>query len=806
MESNDPGEKFLDSQKPGINFKKVFFRIIARWPVILTFLVISVTVGYLINYYTTLIYLIKARITTNKYSEKRSSIVPGLIGASFFLRGLSDVYEEIPILKSPTRIVAAINKFDFRIKYISQGRIKSVLMDRSSFFDVKIDTILNESYPHSIPIMVKPVSAQGFILKIKDDRWENIIDDKIFYFDKPVQLGGIRLQISSRLGNKFIQEDKYGFIINRNSDLLNEYSRKLSISWTMKGSAMLDLSIESESPERDLKFMNAYYQAVDEIGLVEKNETLDKTIEFIDTQMRMVADSLNYYQRKAEGTRFERKEYSLGPEFVYKELNALDDKKAGLLLNERYLDYLTNYFRTKSNSEVFAPSIIGLDIPLLDNFVRQYINRKLVEKLYRNEDNTQNPLVNRADSLRRRLEKAIYESIKSTRQVNRESFDDIDRKIALWYASTGDIQNGCQRFSGYQRMYQLNLSLFDLLLRRKTEAAISKASAASDYKIIDAPSYSQTPIRPDKANNLLIAAGIGLFLPIGIFLYKDLTNQMIMDKEDLLAHLNMPMLGNVAHSIYPSRFVVSMHPRSVVAESFRSVRANLKFLAGNNNQKARTFLITSSMSGEGKSFCSINLAETLAASQNKTILIAADLRKPQIDKYLERSFNVKGLSEYLAGLASIEEIIITLDNSQFFLINSVKVPPNPSELLANERMKELMDYLKQRYDYIIIDTPPIGLVSDAMELFQYSDFNILIVRQKVTHKAALDMVNELYMEGKLTKFTVLFNDIELVRNRSSYFAGYVYGLGYSGYGYGYYEEDNSKVKSQREWWRGTPKS
>src|SRR5882762_61683 len=138
MESIDPQERFSGSQNQGINFTKAFFRIIARWPVILAFLIITVSIGYLINYYTTPIYLISARITTTKYSDKRTSIVPGLVDASFFLNGLSDVYEEIPILKSPKRIAAAINKLDFGIKYISQGRIKSVFMDGSSFFDVKI--------------------------------------------------------------------------------------------------------------------------------------------------------------------------------------------------------------------------------------------------------------------------------------------------------------------------------------------------------------------------------------------------------------------------------------------------------------------------------------------------------------------------------------------------------------------------------------------------------------------------------------------------------------------------------------------
>lgn len=262
-----------------------------------------------------------------------------------------------------------------------------------------------------------------------------------------------------------------------------------------------------------------------------------------------------------------------------------------------------------------------------------------------------------------------------------------------------------------------------------------------------------------------------------------------MDKDDLAAHTQMPLLGNIAHSAYPSRLVMKEHPRSVVAESFRAVRANLKFLVANINREAQTFLVTSSVSGEGKTFCSLNLAYTLALGDRKTIVIGADLRKPELGNYIEIHVE-KGLSTYLAGYANLEEVIYQVNEKEPDFIPAGKIPPNPSELLASDRMGQLMKHLKKVYDYIIIDTPPIGLVSDAMELYKYSDYNILIVRQKVTHKEALDMVNELYLDGKLKSITVLFNDLELIRSRKSVYGSYLYGLGYGGYGYGYYEADD----------------
>jgi capsular exopolysaccharide synthesis family protein len=779
-----------------LNIKKYILRLLNRWPIILLIFVLFVAAGYTINRYSTPVYSVKARITTHKYSDKPNTPVPGLVDANFFLSGLTEVYEEIPTLKSPKRIDAALDKLDFRISYFTRGIIKKSTETTKGYgFDVEIDTLISSEYPYGVPIFVNHVSEHEFQLDVEDDAWHKEFSNKTYRFGEKFKLGDAELIIINTNG-KTAEPNKYYFVLNRKSELVSEYSRRLSINWVMRGSAMLDLRIDSESPEKDLKFMKAYYQVVEEMGLQEKNETLDNTISFIDKQMAMVTDSLIYYQELIDGLKLDNRKLTLGPEFIYSKLNEIDQKKAELLLNERYLNYLTDYFVNKRDEEVFAPSLIGLNIPLLEGWVNQYVNAKLKDKYQLNTENSLNPLVNREDSLRRKLEKGIYEAIHSARQRNRDIERDLEKQSSQLYGSVQDVQTDFRVLSRYQRMHQLNQTLFDLFLRRKTEAAISKASASSDYKVIDAPSYSRAPIRPDEDMNLIIAAALGFVLPIGFFLIKDITNSRIMDKDDLQSHTQMPMLGHIAHSDYESKLVLLEHPRSVVAESFRAVRANLKYLVQHNNSDAQTFLITSSVGGEGKTFCSLNLAYTLALSGKRTILIAADLRKPQLMHYLEHPAGVhKGLSEYLAGLSEYHNVVVKGEKNFPDYIDAGNVPPNPSELLAGEKMMELIGYLKQHYEYIIIDTPPIGLVSDAMELFKYTDYNILIVRQGVTHKAAVDMINELYVEGKLKNFSVLFNDIDYKSGAgTTYGGGYLYGMGYSGYGYGYYHEDNGKKR------------
>ncbi|HMQ00989.1 MAG TPA: polysaccharide biosynthesis tyrosine autokinase, partial [Cyclobacteriaceae bacterium] len=715
---------------------------------------IGILIGYALSRYSKSIYLVNARISTKKFSGKSTSPIPGLVDASFFLSNVVEVYEEIPILRMPKRFEKALEKVDLSVRYFSKGFIKVSESAYGYTFQVLIEQQSEDAdSPYGVPIFVNHIDEYQFEIKINEGKWKAELSGKQFPYNETIQLGNTKLKVVNYWGAPE-HNDKFYFVLNRKSDLVREYLNKLNIAWAVKGSAMLDLTILSETPEREIKFLHAYYQAVEELGKEDKNETLDNTLAFIDKQMAIITDSIVYYQELMDGLRLENRKLNAGSEFIFSRLNELDKQRTEISLKERYLNYLEDYFKANSSAEVFAPSMVGLDIPLLENWINRFVEKKLVEKHLRNESNALNPLINRTDSLSRRLELGIFEAIKTARERNKEELRELVRQENFLFESVQEVQSDYRELNRYQRLYELNQSLFDLLIRRKIEVDISKASASSDYQIIDYPAYSKRPVSPDKNQNLIMAAALGLMLPVFFFLFKDLSNTRVMDKDDLQAHTVMPILGNVAHSKFKTRMVVKEYPRSVVAESFRSVRANLRFLAGKQHARPQVYVITSSVSGEGKTFCSINLAFTLALSGKKTILIGADMRKPELANY-SGIRAAKGLSEYLAGFASWEEVIIKAEKGYPDMIDAGRIPPNPSELLGGEQMAVLIDELKKIYNYILIDTPPIGLVSDAMELFKFSDYNILIVRQGETRKAALKMVNDLYIEDKLSNFLVV---------------------------------------------------
>jgi capsular exopolysaccharide synthesis family protein len=429
----------------------------------------------------------------------------------------------------------------------------------------------------------------------------------------------------------------------------------------------------------------------------------------------------------------------------------------------------------------------------LNDLVSQYIQQKQQDKIYRNKGNFKNPLVNREDSIRKRLEKNIFEALRSYSAVNSQKIKEINQKNNFLMGSISELQGEMRDLNRAKRLFDLNQNLFDLFLQRKTEAAISKASATSDYQLIEAPSYSSNPVRPNSERNLLVAMALGLLLPVAFFFIKDFTNPRIMDRDDLDRNSDMPLLGNIAHKVIDTNTIVKDKPKSLVAESFRALRANMKYLQGKDKKQAKTFMVTSSVSGEGKTFCSLNLAYTLAAAGRKTLLIGADMRKPNLTDFIE-AYPDKGLSEYLAGYAEKEEVVINGETKNLWFVGAGAVPPNPSELLASEKMNQFMLEVREEFDAIIIDTSPIGLVADAMELLPHVDHTLLIVRQEVSMKQALAMVNNLYNEAKIKPMSVIFNDIQLRKRGYGYYGGYIYGMGYGGYGYGYYDEDRLKKR------------
>lgn len=779
------------------DIRKFIGKILRRWHWIAIILFWSLLIAFLYNRYQTPIYNINAAIITKKFDDtKASNDVSELFNESYF-RTQIEVAQEIPLLKSQAKIKETLKRLNFNVTYLVEGNVKTTEVYPGSFFSAVIDTT-SANIPYDIPITVNWNDGSTYSLSSENQALNKFFDGKICHYGAYCEFNGLRIRLDRRIGQFPVSGYHYYFIVNNPAYLLSAYSGKLQISWRQQGSAILNINVQSALPEKDLDFVNRYIQVVIEQGLEEKNQEATNTINFIDEQMKILSDTLLNFLVEIDSMKLVNRDLSYGSDYIFQKLNGLDSQKTNFLLADRYYNYLENYVRKKRYDLIFAPDMIGLNAPLLDDLVNQLIKFKMEDQLDLTSENKMNPLVIRENDKTKRLIQDIYENLRNLRESNRQSIMGIDNELNFYLSSVKQLQVQTRELTRLEKFFTYNETMFTLLLQKKTEARIAKASTTSDYEIVEPPAYSHMPVSPDKAKNFLIALLLGIGLPISLIYLSDMLSDRIVTKDDLRKVTNIPVLGHVGHSLLETNLVVKKNPKSVIAESFRTIRANLQYFTGAEDKGSKIIMVTSSISDEGKTFCSINLAHIIALFGKKTLLIGTDMRKPSLASYVGMR-DQPGLSNYLAGFITLDQLIVEQGPENFDIILSGDIPPNPAELLATDKMVSLMLELRKKYDFILLDTPPIGLVSDALELLRNTDFNLLVVRQGKTVKNALAAVNELYQDGKIKDMGIIFNDVDFRKLDYSY--GYRYGYNYrygyyyrGGYGYGYFDEDKKERK------------
>jgi len=343
------------------------------------------------------------------------------------------------------------------------------------------------------------------------------------------------------------------------------------------------------------------------------------------------------------------------------------------------------------------------------------------------------------------------------------------------------------------RQQEITQTLYTYLLQKKEETEISKTSNLSIATVIDPPKSDYKPYSPNIIIVLAAVVFLGLMFPIARVLALDILNRKILVKEDIEKHTGVPIVGEISHNKSQNNLVFLDSTRSAIAEQFRSLRTNLQYFINKADEKV--ILVTSSIAGEGKSFTTINLAGALAITGKKVLLMELDLRKPKLSGYFGIP-NANGFSNYMiAENMPVSDIISnSAFNENLYIISSGPIPPNPAELILDKRADELFAKLREEFDYIIIDAPPIGIVTDAQLMSRFADMALYIVRQNFTLKDQLKIVEDLYVNKRMNKIAIIVNDIETKRG---YGYGYSYGYGGYGYGYGYYDDDNKKFSLSR---------
>lgn len=803
MENLDNQQQNVES----IDFKSVLYRYLGYWHIFAASLIIALSIAHAFNKLSTPVYKVKAQVLI---AAEDNELNPFEDMRSFKPR--KGIQNEIGKLTSRNLVEKTLLEYkeDYQINYYKKTRVQTLEIYGYNPFDVIIDSSHAQGIKQKISVTI--LSRDKYLLEVPEFKGR-VTDFKTGEIKSGAPSKEVKMELL--FGQEYTDENfsfkvflnenfkdfhvntLYFFEIENFQQIIDQYRSKLATVET-NASSIIDVEFVYTDKQKAIDFINRHVQNFVDNNLTEKNYMSDRAIDFIDNQLASLTDSMTYIENRLQNFKTSRNFIDISNESssTFTNYYELKNQRREEKIKQSFYSYLLEYFEKNVDSEILAPS--GLDIG--DNLLIERIselNALYSEKSRLEATNTaESPPVRAIVVKIKRTKDLLKENLVNIAKLSDIKIRELDASIAQVQAKIDQLPATERQLFNIERKFNINDEIYTFLMQRRAESAISKASNAPDHKILEHAVYA-SKVYPTTTLNYLIAFILALVIPIFFIFFRDFLNDKIYTKKDIVSLTNTPILGMISHSRKLTNTAVLERPKSVISETFRTVRANVQFI--NPNKHVQVIAVTSTISGEGKTFCSINLASVFSLSGKKTLILGSDLRKPKIFN----DFNVVndiGLSTYLIGKASLDDVVQQTEFDNLDLITSGPIPPNPAELLESATMKELITELRTRYETIIIDTPPIGLVSDAVFCLQLADAGIFVLRQGYTPKGALNTLNDVTKSTGIKNISLLVNDVDLEQRSYGRYYGGGYGYGYSygyGYGYGYgqyYTTDDNKEK------------
>ncbi|SDM17429.1 GumC family protein [Pedobacter antarcticus] len=758
------------TQEETINLNEILSKYLYHWPVFVLGLILTLTIAFLYLRYTKPIYEITTTLLIK--DEKKGAPTQDILNQLDLFGGSKVVENEIEILKSKTLMAEVVKRENLNVNFRSEGRIVSsdIYSARPVLFqtlDMKKEYFgkeFNLSFPkddqYTLEDVENNIKITGALNQLQINKLGTYKLDKTAYFNK---------QKNRKFTVSFINPD----VVVANC-LAN-----LNITIVTKQSTVLKLTFQSTVPEKGKDILNTLIQVYNAAALSDKNRTTQSTIQFIDERLKLITGELVEVEKDVEGFKSSQglTDITSEAQSYLENVKANDAKLSEVNLQLGVIYGIQSYVNSESSQEKL-PSTLGINDPVILGQITQLGELQLKKINLLATTQPGNPVfesVNQQIESTRAGIKANIQNIKASLQNTKSELTAYNNQ---YEGSIRKIPGQERKFISIKRQQGIKESLYLYLLQKKEEAALSYASSVADSRVIDVAFSPDTPVKPKRSLTYLAALVLGILIPVGYIYIRELINNKIITASDISKYTSVPLLGELVFHDGKDAIVVQVGKRTAIAEQFRAIRTNLQYIQGKRNSgQGKITLLTSSTSGEGKSFVGTNIAFALALGGKKTVLLELDLRKPKVSKYLDLN-NKIGLSNYLIGRAEIKDIIQPSGiNENLMVIGSGPIPPNPSELFLGGEIEELFAYLRHNFDEIIVDTPPVGLVTDAQILARLVDATIYIVRYGVTFKQQIRSIEKLNATGKFPKMNVVFNGVQ---------QGGSYGYGY---GYGYYSDD-----------------
>jgi len=766
------------------DFKQIFFRYFSAWPWFLLSIAIGLSISFVYLRYSTPKYLVMARLLVN--DDKKGGLdmqgnVLGDMGGLFGSKNSLD--NEVEVLKTYDLIEKVVEDMKLNITYYRSGSIKNIELYKAPFEVVilkEADTIKKTDFT------IKQQKNGKLLLTTNNS-------EMTVSYDRPItikQIGILQIHNNTPLD----KNEEYGFTIKSIDAATTDLLTSLTVLATNNKVTIIDLSLIHVVPQKGEDILNKLIAKYAQSNIDDKNMIADSTIKFIRNRLNIISNELGDLEGNIQGFKERNNLADMSEQskiLVQNTTQYVNDlSKVETQLN--ILTSLQNYLKDETRNKRVLPSTTLASDAVFNGLIERY-NSLLLERDRRLLSQTsKNANIVNLDAQISNLRADMLSNIENSQRTLTISRDGLKRQINNVEGNMQQVPKIERNYLNLARQQLIKQELYLFLMKKSEETAVSKTANLSNSKIIDSPRANLKPFSPQKQIVTLVFVLLALLVPVGFIYLKDLFNTKIESKEDIIRLTDVPIIGEISHNEDGENLIIANNSRSAISEQFRALRTNLAFYL--NGDSSKTILLTSSMSGEGKSFAAINLGNILALTGKRVLLMELDLRKPGLTVKFGANNSVGFTNYIIAQNSLIDDLIQPLEaHPNLFLLSSGPIPPNPAETIMNDRTKLLIEDLKTKFDYIIMDAPPIGIIADAQLLAPFADVSLYLVRQNYTNKDQIAIVQDLKYAKKWANLSIVINDIKKGRS---------YGYGY-GYGYGEY---NVEPKKPTFWSRKKSKS
>jgi tyrosine-protein kinase Etk/Wzc len=809
MKEELTNEKLREAEDKEIDIQELLFKYLIHWPWFVGAVIVCLIAAYVYLYVATPVYNISATVLIKDDKKGGSSNnVAGLdeLGLSGLITSSQSIDNEIEVLRSKTLVKEVVNYLNLYVTYQDDDQIPSKELYKTSPVQVSMIPQEAENLKKNIVIemVVQPQGSLDVNVKMEDKEIQK-------HFEKlpailPTDQGTLSFfqatdSISSKKNEEVsspVQDMRHiTATISQPMNVARGYCENLSIEPTSKTTSVVTLSLKNSSLQRGQDFINQLLEMYNRNTNNNKNEIAQKTAEFIDERIGIISKELGSTEADLETFKRDAGITDLSSDAqIALTGNAEYEKKQ--VENRTQISLVEDLKKYLGHNEYeILPSNVGLkDITLaaqIDRYNEMLIERK---RLLRTSTEN-NPAIINLDTSIRATKANVQATLEGTLQGLFITKADLDREAKRYMRRISDAPGQERQYVSIARQQEIKAGLYLMLLQKREENAIMLAATANNAKIIDDAIADVIPVSPRRSVIYLAALVLGIAIPVVVIYLIDLTKFKIEGRADVEKLTSVPIVGDIPltdeKNAKDGSIAVFENQNNLMSETFRNIRTNIQFMLQNDK---KVILVTSTVSGEGKSFTSANLAISLSLLGKKVVIVGLDIRKPGLNKVFNLSSKEKGITQYLANPEMDLMSLVQLSdvNKNLYILPGGTVPPNPTELLARDGLDKAIEILKKNFDYVILDTAPIGMVTDTLLIGRVADLSAYVCRADYTHKAEYTLINELYHEQKLPNLCTIINGVDLKKRKYGYYYGYgKYGKHYGygkryGYGYGYGQE------------------